>query len=251
LADIIALPLYEPIVAGLPFYIVLLMFMGAALVLGFLIFWTEVFVPLKPVWGFRSASKNNVPMTIVTGMNHKIWFEATEYIAGIFKSLNLPLMWILTSTTAAGQMGKVNTTFVGDDWNIVHDQDIDYAIVYAIDKWNEKHPAPTDPNIETEFIYDWASFEKHLMNGELDKLFPEGIKLPPFRVVDTHEIRRYLPKWTAAHHAGYINQEVAKRETKDKDEGKRLLMFSIGAGVLVIALCAIGYMIITTAKCHP
>jgi hypothetical protein len=245
-ADIIALPLYEPIVAGLPFYIVLLMFMGMFIVLILIAFWTEVYVPLKPVWGFRSASKNNVPMTIVTGMNHKIWFEATEYIAGIFKSLELPLMWILTSTTAAGQMGKVNTTFVGDDWNIVHDQDIDYAIVYAVNKWNETHAEGTEGN-----IFDFDSFNAHLMSGDLDASFPEGIKLPPFRVVDTHEIRRYLPKWTAAHHAGYINQEVAKRETKDKDEGKKLMMFAIGAGVAVIALCAIGYMIITTAKCHP
>jgi hypothetical protein len=249
-ADIIALPLYEPIVAGMPFYMVLLMFMGMGIVLAAIAIWTEIYVPMKPVWGFRKSSKNNIPLSIVTGINHKIWFEPTEYIAGLFKSLGLPLMWILTTTTAAGQMGKVNITKVSDDWNIVHDEDIDYAIVYAVNEWNKEHPAPTDQEKENEFIYDWESFEKHLMNGDLDEKFPDGIKLPPFRVVNTHEIRRYLPQWKASHFAGYINQEVAKRETKDKDEGKKLLMFSIGAGVTVIALCAIGYMIITTAKCH-
>jgi hypothetical protein len=238
-ADLISIPLYEPIIGGNPFYIWLILFGGMALVLGAIAFWTEVYVPMKPVWGYRAANKNNIPVSIVTGMNHKIWFETTEYIAGIFKSLELPLMWILTSTTAAGQMGKVNTTFVGDDWNIIHDQDIDYAIVYAAREWNK------DKNQESpEYIKDWGTFEQHLMNGDLDRLFPEGITLPPFRIVDTHEIRRYLPKWTAAHHAGYINQEVAKRENKDKDIDKRGFYMMIAGGLIVVALCAVGYMIL-------
>lgn len=236
MADIIAIPLYEPIIAGLPFYLWLIIFEGMALVLGLITFWTEVYVPMKPVWGFRAASKSNNPMTIITGMNHKIWFETTEYVAGIYRSLELPLMWILTSKTAAGQMGRVNTIFVGDDWNIVHDQDIDYAIVYAVRKWNETYPE--------QFIKDWETFEPHLMNGDLDGLFPEGIKLPPFRIVDTNEIQRYLPKWAAAHHAGYINQEVAKRENKDKDIDKKGFYLLIFGGLMVVALCAIGYMIL-------
>jgi hypothetical protein len=241
-ADLIAVPLYEPIIMGNPFYVWLLMFGGMAVGLGLIAFYTEIYVKMKPVWGYRAAASGNIPITIVTGMNHKIWMETTEYIAGIFKSLDLPLMWILTSTTAAGQMGRVNTTFAGDDWNIIHDQDIDYAIVYAARKWNEgkNQEAP-------EYIKDWGTFETHLMNGDLDKMFPDGIKLPPFRIVDTHEIRRYLPKWTASHHAGYINQEVAKRENKDKTDDKKGFYLLILGGLIIVALCAIGYMILKSA----
>jgi hypothetical protein len=243
MADLGLPVLYEPIIAGQPFYLILIGFMGLIIVFGAILVYTEIYVRMKPVWPYKSADRDNTPITIITGMNHKIWMDTTEYVAGIFKSLELPLMWILTSTTAAGQMGKVNTIFCGDDWNIVHDQDIDYAIVYAARNWNEKYPE--------QLIKDWETFELHLMNGDLDQMFPEGIKLPPFRVVDTHEIKRYLPKWAASHHAGYINQEVAKRENKDKDADKKGLYMAIGAGAIFIIVCALGYMLITSAKCHP
>jgi hypothetical protein len=240
MADIGLPPLYEPVISGFPFYIILLVFAAMFLGFGLLAFYTEVYVKMKPVWGFRSAVANSTPLAIITGMNHTIWMESIEYVAGIFRSLDLPLMWILTSKTAAGQMGgKVNTIFLGDDWNIVHDQDIDYAIVYAARKWNEEHP--------DKYIKDWETFELHLMNGDLDQMFPEGIKLPPFRIVDTTEIQRYLPKWAAAHHAGYINQEVAKRENKDKEVDKKGFYLMILGGLIIVALCAIGYMILKSA----
>lgn len=245
MADIVTIPLYDPVIAGNPFYIVLIMFMGAFIIMMGVAFYTEVYVRLKPVWKFRTADRENTPISIITGMNHKIWMETTEYVAGIFRSLELPLMWILTSTTAAGQMGKVNTTFVGDDWNIVHDQEIDYAIVYAVRKWNEGKNTE-----DVEFITDWETFELHLMNSDLDRMFPEGIKIPPLRIVNTHEIKRYLPKWAASHHAGYINQEVVKRETKDKEDSKKQLYFLAGGGLLMLALCALGYVLITSAKCQ-
>lgn len=240
MADIITVPLYEPIIAGSPFYMVLLVIMGGILALGAIALWTEIYVPLRSVWGLRSAIKNHVPLAIITGMNHNIWMESVEYVAGFFKSLELPLLWIITSKTAAGQIGgKANAIFVSDDWNIVHDQDIDYAIAYAAKKWNKENP--------DKFIKDWETFESHLINGDLDLMFPEGIKLPPFRIVDPNEIQRYLPKWAAAHHAGYINQEVAKRENKDKDVDKKGFYLLIGGGIAVVALCAIGYMILKAA----
>jgi hypothetical protein len=147
-----------------------------------------------------------------------------------------------------GQFGTSNTVYLSDDWNIVHNLDIDYAIVEIAHKWNETHSKvyleTEDGSIEVEAIHDWETFEQHLMNGDLDRMFPDGIKLPPFRIVDTHEIRRYLPKWTAAHHAGYINQEVAKRENKDKDVDKKGFYLMILGGLIIVALCAIGYMIL-------
>jgi hypothetical protein len=222
---------------GNPFYIWIIIFGAGIFALLLVAFWTEVYTVMKPVWGFRSAAKNHTPMAIITGMNHNIWMESTEYVAGIFKSLELPLMWILTSKTAAGQMGgKVNTIFLGDDWNIVHDQDIDYAIAYAAQEWNKEHP--------DQFIKDWGTFEQHLMNGDLDRMFPEGIRLPPFRVVDTTEIQRYLPKWAASHHAGYINQEVAKRENKNPEQNQKAMYFLMGAGIFFLACAAISYLIL-------
>jgi|WetSurMetagenome_2_1015567.scaffolds.fasta_scaffold01641_10 hypothetical protein len=244
-----SIPLYNPVIMGLPFYLILLFFMGGALGFGALAFWQYVYEPMKPVWGFRTAALTNKPQSIVHGMNGQIWLEATEYVAGLFRSLNLPLMWIITAPVS-GQMGKVSTLEMSDDWNIVHNIDIDYAIVEIIHLWNTdimaKNPEKTQDDLvqEGQLIYDWNTFKVKLMDGTLDAFVPRGVKLPPFRIVDLHEVRRYLPKWTAAHFAGYINQEVAKRMKKKDDEGKELMKYAIIAAAAILIAGILVYLIL-------
>jgi hypothetical protein len=236
-----AVPLYNPVIMGMPFYLILLFFMGGALAFGGIAFWQYVYEPMKPVWGFRTSALTNKPQTIIHGMNGQIWLESTEYVAGLFRSLNLPLMWVITAPVS-GQMGKVSTLEMSDDWNIVHNIAIDYAIVEIVHRWNE-HQKILFPDLKPEelvaqnlTIYDWKTFGAKLMDGSLDAFIPEGVKLPPFRIVDLHEVRRYLPKWTASHFAGYINQEVAKRIKKTGDEGKELMKYAIiAAGIILIS----------------
>lgn len=240
---LINIPLYEPVIAGNPFYIWVIMILGAALVFALLIFYKEVYEPMQPVWGFRTAAKKSdakSTQAIIRTMNGKIWLEPLDFIANVFESLNLPLRWIIT-VPVSGQMGKVNTIDVSDDWNVVHNLDIDYAIVEAAHRWTEKYP--NDP------LYDWNSFQTKLMDGSLDAMFPQGIKLPPFRVVDMHEIRRYRPKWHAAHHSGFINAKVEERKGDEEKKGQTLIKyFAIGA-VLIIIASAIGYVMLTGMKC--
>lgn len=256
--DLIAIPLYEPVIMGNPFYIYIIVFLIAGLALGIIAFKTEVFDPMQPVWGFRAAARKkgaDANLAIVVGMNGKLWMETIEHISNIFSSMALPLKWIIT-VPVVGQFGRVNTSFVCDDWNIVHNLDNDYAIVEAINKWNSKveltniliKKADGTDTEELDLIYDWTTFEKHLMDGSLDDMFPEGIQLPPLRVVNFHEVRRYLPKWNAAHHAGYINQEVAKRLEKEDKEGKTLLTFALIAGAIMVVCAALCYAILTLVK---
>jgi len=244
-----AVPLYNPVIAGMPFYLVIIIFLFFGLLFTVLAVWQYVYEPLKPVWGFRTASIHNKPQSIIHGMNGQIWLEATDYVAGLFRSMNLPLMWIITAPVS-GQMGKVSTLEMSDDWNIVHNIDIDYAIVEIVHRWNENqkklHPEmkPDELVQQDLVIFDWKSLEKRLLNGELDAFIPNGVKLPPFRIVDLHEVRRYLPKWTAAHFAGYINQEVAKRQTKDENAGKQMMTYALIAGGIIIISAVFAYLIL-------
>jgi hypothetical protein len=244
-----AVPLYNPVIAGLPFYFILIIVMGIMMMFGMLMFWQYFYEPMKPVMGFRTAALHNKPQSIIHGMNGQIWLEATEYVAGLFRSLNLPLMWIITAPVS-GQMGKVGTTEMSDDWNIVHNIDIDYAIVEIVHRYNEdvkaKNPEMSYDDMVKDnlIIYDFKTFSSRLMDGTLDSFVPEGVKLPPFRIVDLHEVRRYLPKWTAAHFAGYINQEVLKRIKKPQDEGKEMMKYAIVAGGIIIIAAVFAYLIL-------
>jgi hypothetical protein len=249
---IVAIPLYDPVIMGNPFYIWIIIVMGAIIFFGAILFKTEVYDLMQPVWGFRDAAKGNRPVAIINGMNGKIWMESLEYVAAIFKSMVLPLKWIITAPVT-GQLGKVNTIYVSDDWNIVHNLDIDYAIVEIVHKWNEKHQkvqVETEEGIyEVESIHDWATFQEHLMNGDLAAMLPTGVTLPPLRVVDLHEIRRYLPKWTASHHSGYIESEVADRREGEEKAGQELLKYFIVGCFLVLLVIVGGYLLLSQAKC--
>ena len=244
MATVVDLPLYEPVIMGNPFYIWLLILACGVVFIGLVMFKTEVYDIMQPVWGFRSSAASGLPQMIVQGMNGKMWLESVDHVANIFRSLNLPLMWIIT-VPIAGQMGKVNTAIVSDDWNIVHNLDIDYAIVEIAHRWNAREDEK--PEADRDYIYDWGSFEYHLLNGDLKELIPDGVTLPPFRVVDLHEIKNYLPKWDAAHHAGYINQEVEKRLKADEKKGGEMIKYAIiAAGILLIG-AVFSYLIITSA----
>ena len=245
MATVIDIPLYNPLIMGNPLYLWIILGLGGLLVIGIVAFKTEVYDVMKPVWGFRNAAASGKPQMIVQGMNGKMWLESVDHIANIFKSLSLPLMWIIT-VPVSGQMGKVNTSIVSDDWNIVHNLDIDYAIVEIAHRWNTNELLK--PEEERHLVYDWDSFSIHLMNGDFKAMFPEGVTLPPFRIVDLHEIKNYVPKWDAAHHAGYINQEVAKRRADDDKKGTELIRYAIVAGAVLVLCAVFTYLLITNGR---
>lgn len=87
------------------------------------------------------------------------------------------------------------------------------------------------------------------MDGSLDKFFPEGFKMPPFRIVQMDEIRKYRPKWQAGHTAGYLN---AKKEERigDVDDKQKQFLYYVIAGILgLVIVTAICYMWLTNVKC--
>lgn len=236
-------PLWEPYIFGNPFYIWVIMFLVAFMFMMFAAFKLEVYDRLEPVWGHREASFRNVPEAIVRGMSGKIWIMPVDSVAGIFSAMGLPLKWIQTAPTQ-GQLGKVNVIEIEDSWNIVHNVKIDLAIVESAHKWNDEW-AKTHKLGDPGFIYDWESYESHLMNGDLEGLMPEGVKLPPISCVDFHEIRKYLPKWTASNHAGYIAAELEKRKPEeDANKGRTILIYAMAAATIIIVACAIGYVIL-------
>lgn len=241
---IVDLPLYEPVLMGNPFYLFLILGMGGLLILGIVAFKTEVYDIMQPVWGFRQAAASGKPQMIVVGMNGKMWLESVDHVANIFRSMSLPLMWIIT-VPIAGQMGKVNTAIVSDDWNIVHNQDIDYAIVEIAHAWNVRED--TKPEEQRQYVFNWDTFNAHLMNGDFNAIMPKGVTLPPFRVVDLHELKNYLPVWDAAHHAGYINQEVNNRRKDDDKGGADFIKFAIVAGGILLICAVFAYLIIQQA----
>lgn len=251
-AELMAVPLYDPVIMGMPFYMATIYILVFVIVVGCLLFYTEVYSRMKEVWGYRDAAASGKPMAIVRGMSGKIWMETVDYVANVFKSINLPLAWIITAPVN-GQIGKVNTIDVSDDWNVVHNVDIGYAIQYSAEMWNKRVRAENNTNEdgELDLIRDWDSYNKHLMNGNLKELFPDGIVLPPFRIIDFREIQRYLPKWKASHFSGYLTQEVEKRMQKkkeDEESAKKMAMW-LAAGGLAFLICAvIGYLLLSSPK---
>jgi hypothetical protein len=245
MVTVVDIPLYEPLIMGNPFYLIVIMGMGALIILGLVAFKTEVYDIMQPVWGFRAAASSGKPQMLIQGMNGKMWLETVDHVANIFRSLTLPLMWIIT-VPVAGQMGKVNTSIVSDDWNIIHNIDIDYAIVEIVHNWNARED--TKPEGEREYIHNFDTFNYHLMSGNLIEMYPQGVTLPPFRVVDMHEIKNYLPKWDAAHHAGYINQEVANRRKDEDKKGTELIKYAVVAAACVGIVFVLGYIMITNAR---
>ena len=239
---IIDVPLYEPLILGFPFYMFLIGVLGLILVFGLMIFKLEIYDRLEPVWGHRSASAHNSPEALVFGMSGKLRLLAVTEIAGVFSAMGLPLKWIQT-VPSQGQLGKVNSIVVSDDWNIVSNIDVNYAIVEIVHKWNELHQEGT-----ADHIFNWESFERPLMDGRIDNMYPDGIKLPPFRNVNLHEIKRYLPKWTASHHAGYINDEINKRRLEDDKQGMGMMKYAIIAAGIVMLASVMGYILLTSAK---
>ena len=267
MATIVDIPLYDPVFFGNPLYVWIILILTGVLAVILIAVKTEIVDPMQPVWGFRNAVRNNKSQMLVQGMNGKMWLETVDHVANIFKSMKLPLMWIVT-IPVVGQMGKVNTSIVSDDWNIVHNIDIDYAIVEIVHRWNNEQKNmisamvkddgegniieyTEDEKLEfarTRMIYNWDSFNTHLMNGDLNRFVPEGMVLPPLRVVNLNEIKIYLPKWDAAHHAGYINQAVAERTKEEDKQGNTMVKYAIVSGAILLVCAVFAYLIITTAK---
>ena len=248
-STIVDVPLYDPVIAGNPFYMILIYSLAFFIFVGALLVYTEIYSRMKEVWGYRDASASGKTMAIVRGMSGKMWMETVDDVANVFKSINLPLAWIITAPVN-GQFGKVNTIEVCDDLNIVHNPDIGWAMQYSAEQWNriiiEENP---DADPETlDLIVDWKSYEKHLMNGDLKELFPRGIVLPPFRFVDFKEIERLCPKWKASHFSGYLNQEVEKRMQKkqaDEESAKKMAMWLAAGGIVFLLCCVVGYLLLS------
>jgi len=282
MAPIIDVPFYDPVVLGNPAYIWIMMIEAIIIFAIVMLGYTEIYQRMEPVWGYRDASQSGKTLAIVRGTSGKMWMEPVENVAGIFQAIGAPLKWILTAPVS-GQFGKVNAIDVSDDWNIVHNVDIDYAILIAIRAHNadieSKYPLeiteeylkvdPLDPQegdqqAETResrrlfnykmqqenLIYDYPTFEKHIMNGDLQHRFPNDIVLPPLRIISFKEIQRYLPKWKASHMAGYLNEMVARRaKPEDVESAKKAAMWLAAGGIIFLTCCALGYILITSA--HP
>lgn len=242
---LVGIPFYEPVTMGFPMYIWIIIALVIAIIFMLLAFKTEVFDPMQPVWGFRAASRGNKPLAIVNGMSGKIWMETVENIGNIYESMNLPLKWILTVPTQ-GQFGKANTIYLCDDLNTTINLDIDYALVAAAEAWNANEALK--PEEEQEILYDWNSFEKPLMDGRLDAFLPDGIKLPPLRVVNLDDIRRLHPKWMPAHHSGYINAKIAERTEGEEKQGMGILKFFLAGCFMMLITFIIIYGITTVWK---
>lgn len=255
---LVDVPFYEPVIMGSPLYIWIMSILAFLLVMGAFGVYSEIYMRMREVWGFRDASASGKPMAIIRGSAGKILFETVDYVANVFKAINLPLSWIVTAPVS-GQLGKVNVIDVSDDWNIVTNVDIGWAIQYSAESWNLRqieqnkeleHPLPIE---DLPLIIDWQTYQLHLMNGDLERMFPQGVILPPFRIIDFTEQRRYLPRWSASHFAGFINREVERRleqlkATTDVEGAKRVMMYLMAGGGVFLVCCALGYLILRMAE---
>lgn len=243
-------PLYDPVIVGFPLYLIIIFVLVTLLGFGLMIVKLEIYDRLEPVWGHREASMRNIPEAIVHGMSGKIWLMPVDSVAGIFSAMGLPMKWIQTIRTQ-GQLGKVNTIELSDDWNIVHNIDIDYAIVESAAAWNKKmkkeghNEEDKKEDGSSYFIYDWDSYKEHLMNGDLDLLFPAGVKMPPFRIVDMYEVKRYLPIWSASHFSGHIMAELEKRKPEEDatKQGMTLMKYALVAAAIFGSVVILAFLL--------
>ncbi|MCJ7696895.1 MAG: hypothetical protein MUO73_00990 [Thermoplasmata archaeon] len=240
---------FDQAIFGVPLWFWMAITFGVAFGI-FFVYAMWVYWTIGPVWGYWEAYKTKQPMALKRNKNRKMRMMALKYAARIFNDEETDEMWSVTSLDAAQQLGSVNCVDVVDWHDWVDDVVKNEAIRVAAGAWNdevkkENANKSSDAKDLLEYIYDYTTFQKHLSNGDLKRLLPDGVKLDAFFIVDWTKIEQYMPKErAAASYGGLVRSAVNDRlgSTEKKAWGAVLPVGLMCTMILITAIVA--YMIL-------
>ncbi|MDD3552207.1 MAG: hypothetical protein PHH39_08580, partial [Methanothrix soehngenii] len=167
------------LVLGLPWFIWAFVALGVIILISNAL-WVWYWWTMGPVGAYWKAVRKNEALGILMTKGGKLRFVATEYVAGVMRSLDLKMSWMIRSPDA-WQLGTVPSKLLIDLWGIGADPRLLVAVKTAIGTWNEEHP---DNQIETY---------KDLYDKVKRKEIADPILIPAVAEVPIYEIERYLP----------------------------------------------------------
>jgi hypothetical protein len=210
---------------------------------------------MNPVRGYFSAAWNHKPMGRLVSKTRKVKLITLEYLAKIYQNTGLSLAWILTSDTAVMNWGGVPTLDVFDDWGIAEDVNLDSAIKILADDWNEREEKRelAGKDDRRDLIVTNKDFDRHLLAGDFDQICKDHkVVLPPLRIIDLEQIKRYRAheKMDASAHYGFIQSEVARAKADEIKKSNTALWLGIGVMGFILVSSILGYFFLSSAHCH-
>lgn len=214
-------------ILGLPWFIWAFVALGVIILISNAL-WVWYWWTMGPVGAYWKAVRKNETLGILLTKGGKLRFVATEYVAGVMRSLDLKMSWMIRSPDA-WQLGTVPSKLLIDLWGIGADPKLLVAVKTAIGTWNEEHP---DNQIETY---------KDLYDKVKRKEIADPILIPAVAEVPIYEIERYLPHVGAGDFEGHIAVRVA--EEVDDLKGKEWPAWMKAFIMIEMAVIAFGGII--------
>jgi hypothetical protein len=244
--------IFDNLVIGLPLYFWII-FALAAVFIVFAVYVFYVYWNLGPVWGWWVASRKRTPMALKRNKNRRAVMVPMDSVAHIYHDEEHPEMWHQTSTESAQYIGDVPCVDVCDWHDWVDDPIMNQAICEMAEKWNEN--CKTTGQLQTEsgesnLIFDYISFQKHLGNGDLKTFYTDGqVPIPAFFYVDLSKVERYLPKERSASTFGGFITYYSNKLVSDNSKNVWGLLLPIAAICgMVLITSIIAYLILKMAS---
>lgn len=242
--------MFDMMLAGLPIYFWII-FMGM-LMLGGMIFWHWYTWNLcTAVAGYYDAIRKNTPLALKITKNMKMKLVPAKYADQIFEweDPNEIEKWYLSSLTAVGQLGSVNTAILVDFHDWVENPLINESIKVSAEMWNRLYPDDQIHHFSKYALYReqgkiQAAVNK--MNEEWNRLYPDEpkipndfIRVPSYFLVAMNEQETYLPKDNdASGTGGWMIHESYDYKTPDNEEKKNygtyILAGCVTVGILIL-----------------
>jgi hypothetical protein len=212
--EIIAQPVGESMILGLPWYIwgfVGMGFIMMLIVMVFIFYWYS----MGPVRDYFGAQQRGEDIALFLRKSGRMSIKRVKYVTGVFNAIGLPLSWIQRSDDSF-RLGKCSAKVVCDTTGIASEPTINQAIKVAVAEWNDKEFRRQERYAEGGKIYtprlitDYYDLYHMIKNGEID----DPVVIPAIFEVPHWEIERYLAHIGSGDLEGHIAQRVAEAMQK-------------------------------------
>ena len=208
---------YGPMmILGLPWYIwaIVGLFVALMITVGvFIWYWWS----MGPCKAYSQACRNNTDLGILGMKSGRMKFVTLDYLAGVFRELDLKLGWLQRSNES-WRFGAVNAKLVCDMWGIATEPKIKEAVKVAVMQHNaaekvaEETAALAGFEYESNYITDYADLYTAVCDGTIT----DPILIPAVYEVPLFEVRHFLAEIGPGDLNGHVDARLAQEKGIDK-----------------------------------